>query len=35
MNEIKVVGTQEFMGVKLPVIEGGFCEGSKKELSLT
>ena len=27
MNELKVVGTQEFMGVELPVIEGGFGEG--------
>lgn len=27
MNELKVVGTQEFMGVELPIIEGGFGEG--------
>ena len=27
MNEIKVVGKQEFMGLELPVIEGGFGEG--------
>ena len=27
MNELKVVGAQEFMGVELPVIEGGFGEG--------
>ena len=29
MNEIKVVGTQEFMGVKLPVVEGGFGDGMR------
>lgn len=29
MNEIKVVGKQEFMGVELPVIEGGFGEGMR------
>jgi len=27
MNELKVVGVQEFMGVELPVIESGFGEG--------
>ena len=27
MNELKVVGTQEFMEVELPIIEGGFGEG--------
>ena len=29
MNEIRVVGTQEFMGVNLPVVEGGFGEGMR------
>ena len=27
MNELEVVGAQEFMGVELPVIEGGFGDG--------
>ena len=29
MNEIKVVGRQDFMGLELPVIEGGFGEGMR------
>ena len=29
MNEIKVVGTQEFMGKNIKVIEGGFGEGKR------
>lgn len=29
MNELKVVGTQEFMGLELPVIEGGFGDGMR------
>lgn len=27
MNEIMVKGTQEFMGIAIPVIYGGFGEG--------
>ncbi len=29
MNEIGVVGKQEFLGLELPVIEGGFGEGTR------
>ena len=29
MNEIKVIGTQEFMGKQINVIEGGFGEGQR------
>ena len=29
MNEIKVTGKQEFMGLDIPVILGGFGEGKK------
>lgn len=35
MNELKVNGTQSFMGVKIPVIEGGFGEGQKVILAKT
>ena len=28
-NEIMVRGTQEFMGIEIPVIEGGFGKGCK------
>lgn len=35
MNELKVNGTQDFMGVKIPVIEGGFGEGQKVILAKT
>lgn len=28
-TELKIKGTQIFMGVEIPVIEGGFGEGSK------
>ena len=29
MNEIIINGTQDFMGIKIPVIEGGFGEGKR------
>ena len=29
MNNIIINGTQDFMGVKIPVIEGGFSEGKR------
>ena len=29
MNNIIINGTQDFMGVKIPVIEGGFGEGKR------
>ena len=29
MNEITISGTQNFMGVEIPIIEGGFSEGQK------
>ena len=29
MNEIKVTGKQEFMGLDIPVVLGGFGEGKK------
>lgn len=28
-NEIKIKGTQNFMGKEIPVIEGGFGDGRK------
>lgn len=34
-NEIKVYGKQNFMGVEIPVIEGGFGEGCKVILAKT
>ena len=35
MNELKVNGTQEFMGINIPVIEGGFGENQKVILAKT
>lgn len=35
MNELKVNGTQDFMGKEIPVIEGGFGEGQKAILVKT
>ena len=29
MNEITISGTQNFMGVKIPIIEGGFGDSKK------
>ena len=34
-TEIDVVGTQEFLGKEIPVIEGGFGEGEKVVLAKT
>ena len=34
-KEIMVRGTQEFMGIEIPVIEGGFGEGCKVILAKT
>ena len=34
-NKIIVRGTQEFMGIEIPVIEGGFGEGCKVILAKT
>ena len=35
MNELKVNGTQKFMGIDIPVIEGGFGENQKVILAKT
>ena len=35
MNEITISGTQNFMGVEIPIIEGGFSEGQKVILAKT
>lgn len=35
MNELKVKGTQSFMGKEIPVVEGGFGEGKKVILAKT
>lgn len=35
MNELKVKGTQSFMGKEIPVVEGGFGEGQKVMLAKT
>lgn len=35
MNELKVNGTQDFMGKEIPVVEGGFGEGQKVILAKT
>lgn len=35
MNEIKIVNNQEFMGINIPVIEGGFGENQKVILAKT
>ena len=35
MNNLKVQGTQNFMGVEIPVVEGGFGEGQKVLLAKT
>ena len=35
MNELKVKGTQDFMGKEIPVVEGGFGEGQKVILAKT
>ena len=35
INEIQVLGTQEFMGKQVPVIEGGFGIGQKVVLAKT
>ena len=35
MNDIKVNGTQIFMGIEIPVIEGGFGENQKIILAKT
>lgn len=35
MNEIQIKGNQEFMGIEIPVIEGGFGEGQKVMLAKT
>ena len=34
-NEIKINGTQKFMGMDIPVIEGGFGEDQKVILART
>lgn len=34
-NELKVIGTQKFMGIDIPVIEGGFGENQKVILAKT
>lgn len=35
MNELKVNGTQDFMGKEIPIVEGGFGEGKKVILAKT
>lgn len=35
MNELKVNGTQDFMGKEIPIVEGGFGEGQKVILAKT
>lgn len=35
MNELKVNGTQDFMGKEIPVVKGGFGEGQKAILAKT
>lgn len=35
MNRIKVNGTQNFMGINIPIIEGGFGEGCKSVIANT
>lgn len=35
MNEIKINGTQKFMGIDIPVVEGGFGENCKVILTKT
>lgn len=35
MNKLEIKGTQEFLGVNIPVIEGGFGEGQKVILAKT
>jgi hypothetical protein len=32
-NEIKINGTQKFMGMDIPVVEGGFGEDQKSHTS--
>ena len=34
-TEIEVLGTKEFLGKEIPVIEGGFGEGEKVVLAKT
>ena len=35
MNELKINGTQEFMGMSIPIITGGFGEKCKTVLAKT
>lgn len=35
MNELTVNGTRNFMGVEIPVIEGGFGDGKRVILAKT
>ena len=35
MNELKVNGTQKFMGIDIPIVEGGFGENQKVILAKT
>ena len=35
LTEIKVTGQQEFMGIEIPVVEGGFGENCKAILAKT
>lgn len=35
MNELKVNGTQKFMGIDIPIVEGGFCKDQKVILTKT
>ena len=35
MNELKVNGTQKFMGIDIPIVEGGFGKDQKVMLLLT
>ena len=35
MKELKIMGNQKFMGMDIPVIEGGFGEGQKVILAKT
>ena len=34
-NELKINGTQKFMGIDIPIIEGGFGENQKVILAKT
>lgn len=35
MNKILIKGTQTFLGKKIPIVEGGFCENQKVMLVKT